>query len=246
LLVPKNLTSEKRTRELPSTCKEILERLASSRPSIALLYDLYTSKSFFGYEEILHASGESTNDGDSMLRCSQIKLDLQKFIRVRIVSLLSIIAGFVMFVGGLLLVYVDLNVAESDALRNTALSSVQTFEQIIGFPLPMYEFANNSISAIGIATCIVGVDLLILSLGLMVRSMIAKWIATIIFTLATFFDFALFLLQGLLGAPAALPGTIINGLIVYVLLKDRKWFTEESKANQQPQRRENNLKMHTT
>jgi hypothetical protein len=53
----------------------------------------------------------------------------------------------------------------------------------------------------------------------------ALWVAVIIFALATFFDFTLFLLQGIIGAPASLPGTFINGVIVYVLIEDRKWFT---------------------
>jgi lysylphosphatidylglycerol synthetase-like protein (DUF2156 family) len=162
-----------------------------------------------------------------MLISNQIRLGLQKFLRARVVSLLSTIAGSVMLVGGVLLIFVDLTVAESDAIRNVALSYVQTFEQVIGFPLPSYGFANNSLSAIGIATCIVGFDLLMVSLGLLVRSKMARWIAIVIFALATFFDFALFLLQGIMGAPASLPGTFINGLMVYVLLKDQKWFTRE-------------------
>jgi lysylphosphatidylglycerol synthetase-like protein (DUF2156 family) len=165
-----------------------------------------------------------------MLVRNEIKVDLLKFLRAKVVSLVSMIAGSAMLVEGLLLIFVDLTVTESDTLRNVALSSVQTLEQVIGFPLPLYGFANNSLSAIGTATGIVGFDLLMVSLGLWVRSKMALWIATIIFALATFFDFALFLLQGLIGAPASLPGTFINGLIVYALMKDRKWFTGELTA----------------
>jgi lysylphosphatidylglycerol synthetase-like protein (DUF2156 family) len=150
---------------------------------------------------------------------------LMKFRRAKVVSLLSMIAGSVMFVGGLLLIFLDLSSAASDALRNIALLTVQTFEQAIGFPLPMYELASSSLSAIGIATWIVGFDLLMVSFGLLVRSRAARWIAIVIFTLATFFDFTLFLLQGLLGAPASLPGTLINGSMVYILVKDQEWFT---------------------
>jgi lysylphosphatidylglycerol synthetase-like protein (DUF2156 family) len=188
------------------------------------------SKSSVSREEPLQGNHESTMNGDTMLLRNQIKLGLLKFLRVKVVSLLSMIVGSAMLGGGLLLIFVDLTVAESDALRNIALSSVQTFEQGFGFPLPLYEFADNSISAIGIATWIVGFDLLMVSLGLLVRSKMALWIATIIFALATFFDFALFLLQGIMGAPLSVPGTLINGLMVYVLIKDRKWFTRELKA----------------
>lgn len=176
-----------------------------------------------------------------MLERFQIRLDLRKFLRVKVVSLISIVAGSVMLIGGLLLIFVDLFVAESDALRNIALSSVQTFEQIIGFPLPVYGFTNNSMSAIGIATVVVGFDLLMVSIGLSVRSKMARWIAIIVFALATFFDFALFLLQGLVGAPASLPGTLINGLMVYALMKDRNWFTRESLTIELPQKSEKNL-----
>jgi lysylphosphatidylglycerol synthetase-like protein (DUF2156 family) len=140
------------------------------------------------------------------------------------------IAGSVMLIGGFLLILVGFTVAESCTLRNIALSAIQTFEQVIGFPLPLYEFANNSLPAIGIATCIIGFDLLMVSFGLLVRSKMARWIAIVIFALATFFDFSLFLLQGVLGAPASLPGSFINGLMVYVLMKDQKWFTGELTA----------------
>jgi lysylphosphatidylglycerol synthetase-like protein (DUF2156 family) len=169
--------------------------------------------------------------GDTRLVGNQIKLGLLKSLRARVVSLLSMIAGSVMLVGGFLLILVDFTVAESGTLRNIALSAIQTFEQVIGFPLPLYEFANNSLSAIGIATCIIGFDLLMVSFGLLVQSKMARWIAIVIFALAAFFDFSLFLLQGVLGAPVSLPGSFINGLIVYILMKDQKWFTKELTAN---------------
>jgi lysylphosphatidylglycerol synthetase-like protein (DUF2156 family) len=160
-----------------------------------------------------------------MLERNKVKLGIFNIPRAKVISLLSVIAGSLTLVEGLLLIFIDATVAESDILRNVALSFVQTFEQVIGFPLPVYEFAYNSLSAIGIAACIVGFDLLIVSIGLLVRSKMALWVATVIFALATFFDFTLFLLQGIIGAPASLPGTFINGVIVYVLIEDRKWFT---------------------
>lgn len=180
----------------------------------------------------MQVNHEVTIKGDIMLDRAQIQSLLSKFLKAKVVSRLSMIAGGVMLIGGLLLIFIDSATAESDSFRNIALSAVQTVEQVFGFPLPSYGFANNSISAIGIVALIVGVDLLMISLGLSVRSKIARWIAAIIFSLATFFDFSLFLLQGLLGAPAALPGTLINGLMVYILLKDRKWFVGELSITQ--------------
>lgn len=157
----------------------------------------------------------------------RVKLGLMKFSTVKVVSLVSIITGLVMLSEGFVLIFLDLAVATSSTLSQAALFWVQTLQQVIGFPLPSYGFNNNSNSAIGIATCIIGFDLLMVSFGLFVRSKIARWIATAIFGLATFFDFTLFLLQGLLGAPASLPGILINGLFVYILLKDHEWFSKE-------------------
>jgi len=161
----------------------------------------------------------------------QISTDFLRFLKAKTVSRLSMIAGTVMLFGGLLLIGIDYNLGASDPLRNIALLSVQSFEQIIGFPLPVNGFALNSISAVGVATSISGFDLLAVSLGLSVHSRSALWVGTIIFTLATFFDFTLFLLMGLLGAPVSLPGTIVNLLMAYTLVKDRKLFTEESRQS---------------
>jgi lysylphosphatidylglycerol synthetase-like protein (DUF2156 family) len=101
-------------------------------------------------------------------------------------------------------------------------------DQILGFPLPINEMINNSITAVGIATSIIGLDLLIVSQGLRAKNKLALWIAMIILALATYFDMVSFLFQGLLGAPTSAPGAIINGLVLYVLLKDRESFTETS------------------
>jgi lysylphosphatidylglycerol synthetase-like protein (DUF2156 family) len=160
-----------------------------------------------------------------MLERIKARLGILNIPRAKGISLLSVIAGSLMLFEGFLLIFIDATVAESSILRNVALSFAQTFEQVIGFPLPVLGFAHNSLSAIGIAACIVGFDLLMVSIGLLVQSKMALWVATVIFALATFFDFTLFLLQGIMGAPASMPGTFINGLIVYVLIEDRKWFT---------------------
>ena len=164
---------------------------------------------------------------ENMLGNTQVKQILQKLLKAKVVSLLSLIFGSIMLVSGLLLVTTDIVTVESDSLRQVSLASVSTIEQTMGFPLPSYEFVNNSLTAIGIVTWIVGFDLFTISFGLIVQSKIARWVALITFILAAFFDFTYFLLQGLIGAPVAFVGIFINGFAVYVLLKDHRWFTEK-------------------
>ncbi|HVP26296.1 MAG TPA: hypothetical protein VMT26_01345 [Candidatus Bathyarchaeia archaeon] len=153
--------------------------------------------------------------------------------KLKLAFVMLIIAGSAMLIGGLILLLLDLTTAESSSLRSIVLFSVEAIEQTAGFPLPTYEFVNNSISAVGLAALTVGLDLLLLSIGLLVRSRMALWIAMIIFTLAAFFDFTTFLLEGVIGAPLSPIGTLINGLVVGVLMKNRKWFTTEFGATGQ-------------
>jgi hypothetical protein len=68
-----------------------------------------------------------------------------------------------------------------------------------------------------------GLDILLVGLGLWVGHRGARWVAAIIFGLAAFFDFVQFLLFGLLGAPASSVELIVNSLILWGLFKREIW-----------------------
>jgi lysylphosphatidylglycerol synthetase-like protein (DUF2156 family) len=156
---------------------------------------------------------------------SQPQLDISKFLDTRFFTLLLAIMGIAMFVGGLYLIIADKTLPLSaDTARSTSFFAVQIVVQILGYPLPTNEMISDSISAVGIATLVVSLDVLIISLGLWFKSKLALWIAMIVIALAAYFDFVSFLYQGLMGAPASAPGVIINGLMIYVLMRDRESF----------------------
>ena len=137
--------------------------------------------------------------------------------------------GIAMVIGGLFLIIIDTTLPiNADTARSTSFFAIQSMDQVLGFPLPIDEMINDSITAVGIATSIIGLDLLIVSQGLRAKNKLALWIAIVILALATFFDVVSFLFQGIIGAPASVPGAVINGLALYVLLKDRESFTRAS------------------
>jgi hypothetical protein len=68
-----------------------------------------------------------------------------------------------------------------------------------------------------------GLDILLVGLGLWVRHRGARWVGVTIFGLAAFFDFVQFLLFGLLGAPGSSIELIVNSLILWGLFKHEIW-----------------------
>jgi hypothetical protein len=68
-----------------------------------------------------------------------------------------------------------------------------------------------------------GLDVLLVGLGLWVRHRGARLVGVIIFGLAAFFDFVQFLLFGLLGAPGSAIELIVNSLILWGLFKREIW-----------------------
>lgn len=98
--------------------------------------------------------------------------------------------------------------------------------QFPGVPLPMGELINQGATVIGASIAILGLDMLLVGLGLWVRHKLARWIAIAIFGLAAYFDFTQFLVLGLLGAFGPTMEALANSLIAYMLLKHGTWFGE--------------------
>jgi hypothetical protein len=96
--------------------------------------------------------------------------------------------------------------------------------QFPAVPFPIGELLNQDTTVIGIFIAIMGIDILLVGLGLWARHKLARWIAIAIFGLAAYFDFTQFLLLGFLGAPCSTIEAIVNSLIAYVLFKRDIWF----------------------
>ena len=125
---------------------------------------------------------------------------------------LVITFGVVLLIGGLSLIFT--NGAVSTQTIQTVVSSINW---VPGIPYNMSNLLNLSTSTIGLATWFIGLDLLLMGLGLWVRHRLARFTAILIFGLAACFQFIEFIYAGLIGSPASLIGIIADVLIVYFL-----------------------------
>ena len=82
----------------------------------------------------------------------------------------------------------------------------------------MGSLTNTSVSIIGLISWFIGLDLLLVGLGLWVRHNFARLAALMIFALAACFQFIQFLLSGIMGSPASITGLILNGILFYFIL----------------------------
>lgn len=172
---------------------------------------------------------ETTIGLRARMRRNQLQLGISRPQNIHFVSLLLTIFGIAMVIGGVFSIVADITLPmNADTARSNLFFTLQSVDQILGFPLPANEMINNSITIVGISTCVIGLDLLVVSVGLRAKNKLALWIAIIILALAAYFDVVSFLFQGLLGAPASVPGAIINVLVLYVLLKNRESFKRTS------------------
>ena len=140
----------------------------------------------------------------------------------RYLVLLLAVLGGIMLIGGSYTILADRVLPLSaDATRTSTSFAMQAMDETLGFPLPTNYMVSESLSAIGFSTLLIGVDLLVLSVGIRAKNKLATWVALFILVLAVFFDFVAFLYQGILGAPMSVPGMLINALGANILVKNR-------------------------
>jgi hypothetical protein len=132
------------------------------------------------------------------------------------------ISGIATRLIGFFLLTIDLFTVQSNVMRDISSYLFQNVPQVLSFPLPIYGFENNSLTAIGIGTGIAGFDLLMISFGLIIKSKIACRLGIITFSLAAFFDFTMFMLKGVLGSPLSLIGVLLNAAMAYALITNNK------------------------
>jgi hypothetical protein len=132
----------------------------------------------------------------------------------------SITVGVVLLVGGLFITILSASLpTKVSGVDSMTRSIVFVMGLIPGIPLSFGDLVNNGLAIVGIVSWIIGFDVLLVGLGLWAKNKFAKWVALVIFALAAYFDFVQFLFLGLLGSPSSVIGTLINGLIVYLLFK---------------------------
>lgn len=129
-----------------------------------------------------------------------------------LISKLVITFGVVLIVGGLYLMITD--AGNSTQTVETMVSAV---DWVPGIPFYIANLENVSASIIGLVAWIVGLDLLLVGLGLWVRNELARFAALAIFALSAYFQLIQFLHLGIVGAPAATVQLCADGFLIYFL-----------------------------
>jgi hypothetical protein len=133
-----------------------------------------------------------------------------------IIAKLVITFGVVLIVGGLYLM-ITAGDASTQVVQTSSKTAVSLFNWVPGIPFYIGDLANLSTSTVGLVSWLVGLDLLLVGLGLWVRHKLARFTALMIFVLAACFQFVQFLYLGILGAPTSVIELCIDGILVYLL-----------------------------
>ncbi len=129
-----------------------------------------------------------------------------------LISKLVITFGVVLIVGGLYLMITD-----GGTSAQTVKTMVSAVDWVPGTPFYMGGLENMSASTVGLVAWIIGLDLLLVGLGLWVRHTLARFAAMAIFALSAYFQLIQFLHFGIVGAPAATAQLCADGVFVYFL-----------------------------
>jgi lysylphosphatidylglycerol synthetase-like protein (DUF2156 family) len=135
-----------------------------------------------------------------------------------VLAVIIIIVGVILIVSGLYLMVRDASTLTPAAQTNLAKSAVSDVDWIPGIPFYVGDLAKSNITVIALVSWILGIDLLLVGLGVRVRHRLARLAALVIFGLAGFFQFVQFLLLGILGSPVSVIQLCVDGVIVYCLL----------------------------
>ena len=117
---------------------------------------------------------------------------------------------------------------------NGAQAAVSTSDWIPGIPFYIGALTNVNAIIVGSVSWILGVDLLLVGLGLWVRHRLARSAAIMIFALAALFQFVQFLLFGAIGSPISLVELFVDGTFAYFLFS--KFDTRTTVINSQANR----------
>lgn len=149
------------------------------------------------------------------IRIHKIKTFIDNKIAVTDILSISIITfGVVLVVAGLFLMITDVMIPSQ---TTSTKFGVATLSFLPGVPFSVGDLANSSLSVLGLVSWIVGMDLVLVGLGLWVRHKLARFVALTIFSLSMIFQFVQFLLSGILGSPTSVVQIVVNGLVVFLL-----------------------------
>ena|GEM_PF-3406364 len=141
-----------------------------------------------------------------------------------IIAKLTITFGVMLLISGLALMLSDSTLVSKVPLTDSTVESAAgVMSWIPGIPFNINETVSFNVTTAGLATWIVGIDLLLIGLGIWAKHRLAHLAAVVTFGLATIFQFQQFFTLGIIGAPASIIGLTINGTITYVLFATLNW-----------------------
>jgi hypothetical protein len=132
-----------------------------------------------------------------------------------LVAKFTITFGVVLIVGGLYLIIV--NPGSSVQANQGIESAVAAIGWLPGVPIYLGDLSNIGAITVGSVSWILGINLLLVGMGLWVRHKIARLAGLLVFGLASFFEFVQFLLLGVLGSPISIVDLLVNVFFVYFL-----------------------------
>ena len=141
----------------------------------------------------------------------------------RAVSLVFYFSGVTMFIGGLTMMLLSQVGAWNTVVESVSHSFLLGVGALPGVPFSVADLTGNGAAIIGLIIWVVGLDELLLGLGLWAGHKLALWIAVVLATLATFWCFTRFMLVGLLGSPESVIGLLVNSFLLYLLSKTDVW-----------------------
>lgn len=147
-----------------------------------------------------------------------------------LVTKLVITFGVTLIVSGLYLMIVN---PGTSAQTNSAQSAISASDWIPGIPFYIGAISNVSAITVGSVSWILGIDSVLVGLGLWIRHRFARFAGILIFTLAAFFQFIQVLYFGLLGSPVSVIEFLIDASFVYFLFSkfDMQTVALNSQAN---------------
>jgi hypothetical protein len=145
-------------------------------------------------------------------------------IAAKTVSLFSIGLGGLLLVLGLLMLMFDTGIfLSSTRVSLVSNNFLSTIAQFPGIPVDLTELTTSPATIAGFVVWILGFDIMLVGLGLWVKSRFARYVGIAVFGMAAFFDFVKFLLAGVLGAPGSVIELIANSVLLYCLFKTEIW-----------------------
>lgn len=138
-----------------------------------------------------------------------------KEVITNILSKVIITLGVVLIVGGVYLML--LNPGSSSQTSIAAKSVIDITAWIPGLPFFVNDLNSIGITAIGLISWVMGLNLLLTGLGLWIRHGLARLAALTIFLMATVVQLTQFLLSGIVGAPNSIVLLLLDVFVVYLV-----------------------------